>query len=101
MAIFRELSLDEIKMVSGGGNAGDHDRGNSNQSGGRSGGGGAPKICANYAGPFGVIGLGLAGAAAASLGCPDNSPYRSDNRGRQNDPLGGDANPHSVNGQCH
>jgi len=76
-------------------------------------GGGAPKTCANdvgvgiitgaltgmAGGPWTMIGFAVAGAATASLGCPDKSPYRNNNNNNR-DALAGNRSPNSVNGQC-
>jgi hypothetical protein len=107
----RELTTQDLALISGG----NSDSGYEGRGGGGGHYGGAPNTCANKVGTnviLGVIGGAISrpghpaimvagaifGGLKAAVSCADNSPYRG-RAGRQ-DPLGGNNNPNSVNGQC-
>ncbi|TFZ48467.1 hypothetical protein E5C26_23575 [Serratia proteamaculans] len=115
----KTIDCDLLDQIAGGrgNNGGDRvDNGGRNNQRGRGNGGGAPKTQVNDAavigllgagisvtsrlGPYGIIAAGIMAGIAGAIGYPSNSPYNN-NGDRGRGAFGGDANPNSVNGQCH
>jgi hypothetical protein len=115
----KTIDCDLLDQIAGGrgNNGGDRtDNGGRNKQRGRGNGGGAPKTKVNDAavigllgsgavfvsrfGAYGLIAAGILTGVAGVIGYPCDSPY-NDNGDRGRGAFGGDANPNSVNGQCH
>ncbi|MBO1505171.1 hypothetical protein JKX24_09535 [Serratia proteamaculans] len=115
----KTIDCNLLDQIAGGrgNNGGDRtDNGGRNKQRGRGNGGGAPKTKVNDAavigllgsgavfvsrfGSYGLIAAGILTGVAGVIGYSSDSPY-NDNGDRGRGAFGGDANPNSVNGQCH